>query len=127
MTNETDDVLTATPSLKRFGAAALGLLSGHVELFGVELQEQKIHGLRAFMWAGSVLFCGLLLLIGLSALVLLFFWDTFRTQAMIGLCIFYAVALLLCIWRLRITLKATSVPFSATRTELARNRDRLMP
>lgn len=123
MTDET----STTPSLKRFGAATLGLLSGHVELFGVELQEQKIHGLRALMWAGSVLFVGLLLLIVLSALVLLFFWDSYRMQAMIGLCAFYAIALLLCIWRLRATLKATSVPFSATRTELARNRDRLLP
>jgi len=124
MTNETDN--SAAPSLKRFGAATLGLLSGHVELFGMELQEQKIYGLRAFMWAGAVLFIGLLLLIGLSALVLLFFWDSCRMQAMVGLCVFYIVALLLCIWRLRITLKATSVPFSATRTELARNRDGLL-
>ena len=125
MINETDN--PAAPSLKRFGAAALGLVSGHVELFGVELQEQKTHGLRVFMWAGSVLFVGLLLMIALSALALLFFWDSYRMQAMIGLCVFHAFALMVCLWRLRVTLKATSVPFSATRTELARNRDRLMP
>jgi uncharacterized membrane protein YqjE len=121
------DEASTTPSLKRFGAATLGLLSGHVELFGVELQEQKIHGLRAFMWAGLALSVGLLLVIALSALVLLLLWDSYRMQAMVGLCVFYAVVLLLCLWRLRITLKATSVPFSATRTELARNRERLMP
>lgn len=125
MTNETDN--STVPSLKRFGAAALGLVSGHVELFGVELQEQKMHGLRVFMWAGSVLFVGLLLMVALSALALLFFWDSYRMQAMIGLCVFHAVALAVCLWRLRVTLKATAVPFSATRTELARNRDRLMP
>ena len=32
----------STPSLSRFGAAALGLLHNHVELLGLELQEQKI-------------------------------------------------------------------------------------
>lgn len=126
MINETETVPT-TPSLKRLGAATLGLLSGHVELFGVELQEQKIHGLRAFMWTGLALSVGLLLVIALSALVLLLLWDNYRMQAMVGLCVFYAVALLLCLWRLRATLKATSVPFSATRTELARNRERLFP
>lgn len=125
MTNETDN--STAPSLKRFGAAALGLVSGHVELFGVELQEQKIHGLRALVWTWLALLAGLLLVVGLSALVLLLLWDGYRLQALIGLCAFYAVALLLCLLRLRVTLKATSVPFKATRTELSRNRDRLMP
>ena len=127
MTNETESTPVTRPSIKRFGAATLGLLSDHVELLGVELQEQKIHGLRVFMWAGSVLFVSLLLAVALSALVLLLLWDTCRLQAMIGLCIFYAFALIVCLWRLRVTLKATSIPFSATRTELSRSRERLMP
>ncbi|HSC76911.1 MAG TPA: phage holin family protein [Pseudomonadales bacterium] len=127
MTNEADSASLTRPSIKRFGAATLGLLSGHVELLGVELQEQKIHGLRALMWTWLALLAGLLLVIGLSALVLMALWDNYRLQAIIGLCAFYTAALLVCLWRLRITLKATSVPFNATRTELARSRDRLMP
>jgi uncharacterized membrane protein YqjE len=123
MTNETQ----TQPSLKRFGAATLGLLSGHVELLGVELQEQKTYGLRALMWAGSVLFVGLLLMMGLSALLLVLLWDSYREQAIMGLCAFYAVAMLLCLWRLRVTLTAASVPFSATRAELAKSRERLLP
>ena len=37
------------PSLQRLGAAALGLLHGHVELFGIELQEQKERSLQALV------------------------------------------------------------------------------
>ena len=127
MTNETDDAMATTPSLKRFGAATLGLISGHVELFGVELQEQKMHGLSALVWTWLALLAGLLLMIGLSALVLFALWDSYRLQAIIGLCFFYAIALLICLWRLRITLKAASNPFSATRAELVRDRERLLP
>ena len=127
MTNETENASVTRPSLKRFGAATLGLLSGHVELFGVELQEQKFFGLRALVWTWLALLAGLLLVIGLSAVVLVALWDNYRLHALIGLCIFYAVALLICLWRLRVTLKAAYNPFSATRAELARNRDRLFP
>lgn len=128
MTNESENNgVSTTPSLKRFGAAALGLLSGHVELFGVELQEQKTYGLRALVWTGLTMMAGLLLVIGLSALLLVALWDDYRLHAIIGLCVFYGVALLLCVWRLRVTLKASSTPFSATRAELARNRDQLLP
>lgn len=128
MTNEVNDTTTGTrPSLKRFGAAALGLVSGHVELFGVELQEQKTYGLRALVWTGLTMMAGLLLVIGLSALLLVALWDTYRLHAIIGLCVFYGIALLLCLWRLRVTLKASSMPFSATRAELARNREQLLP
>ena len=127
MTNETESTPVTRPSIKRFGAATLGLLSDHVELLGVELQEQKIHGLRVFMWAGSVLFVSLVLAVALSALVLLLLWDSYRMQAMIGLCMFHALALALCLWCLRVTLKATSMPFSATRAELMRSREQLLP
>ena len=127
MTNESESAPATRPSIKRFGAATLGLLSGHVELFGVELQEQKLYGLRALVRTWLALLAGLLLAIGLSAVVLVVLWDDYRLHALIGLCFFYACALLICFWRLRVTLKAASNPFSATRAELARNRERLFP
>jgi uncharacterized membrane protein YqjE len=128
MTNETgNSPAGSAPSLKRFGAAALGLLSGHVELLGAELQEQKIYGLRTLVWTGLVMMAGLLLVIGLSALLLVALWDDYRLHAIIGLCVFYAMVLLVCLWRLRITLKASSKPFSATRAELVRSREQLLP
>lgn len=127
MNEEEKNRVSAMPSLKRFGAAALGLLSGHVELLGVELQEQKTYGLHTLVWTGLSMMAGLLLVIGLSALLLVALWDEYRLQAIIGLCAFYGVASLLCLWRLRVTLRRSSSPFSATRAELARNREQLLP
>ncbi len=127
MTNETDNTPLTRPSIKRFGAATLGLLSDHVELLGVELQEQKMHGMRALVWTGMALFNGLLLMMGLSVLLLVLLWDSYRLQAIVGLCTFYASALLLSLWRLHVALKRTSLPFSATRAELNRSREQLLP
>ena len=37
--SEGKDPADGRPSLRRFGAAFLGLLHGHVELFGIELRR----------------------------------------------------------------------------------------
>ncbi|SPY55559.1 membrane protein [Pseudomonas aeruginosa] len=87
--SEGKDPADGRPSLRRFGAAFLGLLHGHVELFGIELQEQKANTLRLLLFAGLALVFALLLLVGLSLLVLIVFWDTNRLAAALGLCLFY--------------------------------------
>ena len=42
------------PSSRRLGAAFLGLLHSHVELFGIELQEQKARTVSLLLFAGLV-------------------------------------------------------------------------
>ncbi|AGI25147.1 hypothetical protein H681_16395 [Pseudomonas sp. ATCC 13867] len=117
----------SSPSLRRLGAAFLGLLHGHVELLGIELQEQKARTLQILLLAGLALVFALLLLIGLSTLVLLVFWDSYRLQAAIGLCLFYIAGSALSAWRLYQLLSDERSPFSATLDELARDRERLLP
>ncbi|MBB2495850.1 phage holin family protein [Aquipseudomonas ullengensis] len=116
-----------SPSLTRLAAAFLGLLHGHVELFGSELQEEKTRSLRLLLLAGLALVFGLLLLLGLSALVLILAWEDYRQQAILGLCLFYALATLYCAVRLYRALDEDVSPFSATLEELARDRERLLP
>ena len=114
-------------STRRLGAAFLGLLHSHVELFGIELQEQKARTVSLLLFAGLALVFALLLLIGLSALVLILFWDTYRLTAIIGLCIFYTLAALFCALRLKAAIFDESSPFHATLEELANDRERLLP
>lgn len=115
------------PSPGRLSAAFLGLLQSHVELFGIELQEQKTRSLNMLLFAGLALVFALLLLLGLSALVLILVWDSYRLAGVVGLCVFYALAALFCGLRLRAAVTDESSPFSATLEELARDRERLMP
>ncbi|MFK1435490.1 phage holin family protein [Pseudomonas aeruginosa] len=125
--SEGKDPADGRPSLRRFGAAFLGLLHGHVELFGIELQEQKANTLRLLLFAGLALVFALLLLVGLSLLVLIVFWDTNRLAAALGLCLFYVIGSLFCGWSLYQSINDESSPFSATLEELANDRERLLP
>ncbi|MFQ6571709.1 phage holin family protein [Pseudomonas sp. UM16] len=118
---------SSTASSKRLGAAVLGLLHGHVELFGIELQEQKARTLSLLLFAGLALVFALLLLVALSALVLVLLWDSYRLAGVIGLCVFYGLAALFCGLRLKAAVYDESSPFSSTLEELAKDRERLLP
>ena len=123
----TDESGSPRSSPRRLGAAFLGLLHSHVELLGIELQEQKARTVSLLLFAGLALVFALLLLVGLSTLVLIVFWDDHRLAAIIGLCIFYALATVFCGIRLKAAIFDESSPFNATLEELAKDRERLMP
>ncbi|EJT83620.1 hypothetical protein PPS11_32995 [Pseudomonas putida S11] len=91
-----NDANGASASGKRLGAAALGLLHSHIELFGIELQEQKGRTLSLLLFAGLALVFALLLLTALSGLLLVLLWDSYRLAGIIGLCVFYGIAALYC-------------------------------
>lgn len=118
---------TTGSSSRRLGAAILGLLHGHVELFGIELQEQKARTLNLLLFAGLALVFALLLLTALSALLLVLLWDSYRLAGIIGLCVFYGLAAVFCAVRLKAAVHDESSPFSGTLEELAKDRERLLP
>ncbi len=102
-------------------------MHSHVELFGIELQEQKARTVSLLLFAGLALVFALLLLVGLSTLVLIVFWDTYRLAAIIGLCVFYTLAAIFCGLRLKAAVFDESSPFHGTLEELANDRERLLP
>ncbi len=115
------------PSLKKLGGAFVGLLQGHLELLGIEFQEEKARTVRLFLLAGVSLILGLLVLIGLSAALVIVFWDSHRITAILVLCAIYAVGMAICIGRALKLAKACASPFQATIEELTRDRERLLP
>ncbi|MER2299281.1 phage holin family protein [Pseudomonas promysalinigenes] len=123
---ENDSIATGA-SGKRLGAAVLGLLHSHIELLGIELQEQKGRTLRLLLFAGLALVFALLLLTALSGLLLVLLWDSYRLAGIIGLCVFYGLAAVFCGLRLKAAVFDESSPFNATLEELAKDRERLLP
>lgn len=115
------------PSPRRLGAALLGLFQGHVALLAHELEDQRNQALRALMLGGLSLAFALLLLIGLSALLLILYWDSHRLLVVTGLCLFYAAGLIGCATWLLVSLHNAETPFSATLEELQRDREQLLP
>ena len=114
-------------STRRLGAAILGLVHNHVELLGIELQEQKARTVSLLLFAGLALVFALLALVALSGLILILLWDNYRVPGMIGLCIFYLLAGLFCALRLRAAIFDEASPFHATLEELANDKERLLP
>lgn len=123
---EINDTSTGSTS-RRLGAAVLGMLHSHVELFGIELQEQKSRTVSLLLFAGLALVFALLALVALSGLILILLWDNYRMQGMIGLALFYVLAGVFCALRLKAAVFDESSPFSGTLEELANDRERLLP
>ena len=115
------------PSLKKLGGAMVGLVHGHLELLGIEFQEEKSRSFRLFVFSGLSLIFGLLVLLSLSTLVLILCWEDYRLPAAIGLCLVYAAGLLACVLKAMRLARDGESPFRATLAELARDKERLLP
>ena len=115
------------PSIKKMGSAVAGLVQGHLELIGIEIQEERARVFKLFLLASLSLILGLLILVGLSAAIVIAFWDSNPIAAILALCAIYAVVLAVCISRAIRLAKESVSPFQATVEELARNRERLLP
>lgn len=124
-TRHADDA--PAPSIKKMGSAIAGLVQGHLELIGIEFQEERVRVFKLFLLASVSLILGLLILVGLSAAIVIAFWDSNPTAAILVLCAVYAIVLAICISRAIRLAKASASPFQATVEELARNRERLLP
>jgi len=114
-----------TGPLRDLLGAAVGLLGTHVELFGLELQEEK-ERLRELLLLGILAGAGLTLgLLLASAFLVVLFWDSYRLQVLGALIL---ACLGLSAWAfaaLRRRLTAHPNPFAASVAELERDRQHL--
>jgi uncharacterized membrane protein YqjE len=103
--------------------SAFALLQTRLELFGIELAEEK-ERLFAVLFLGlAALILGLMALIGLTALIAVVFWDTYRWQMLTAITIVYALAALVCAWRARIGLRNAPLVFEATLEQFEKDRE----
>lgn len=117
----------ASGSSQRLGAAALNLLSDHAELFAIELQEQKRHSSQQLIWAGVAAACAFMLFLLLNGLLIALLWSRFDYWLLVAMSVFYAVAALLCVWRIQTAQKNAAAPFSASLQELKNTKEQLLP
>ena len=109
-------------TLRALGEALLASVHDRVELFSLELQEEKFRLIRILLWVSAALFAGAMaLLLGSLTLVYLF-WDSARLAVLGGLTAVYAVAFLTLVLTLRRSLARQSRPFAGTLQELAADR-----
>ena len=113
---------TLRGALARMADALLGLLRTRLELAAVEYTEERgrVTTQVALLLAGVG--CLLFALFFCATLVIVYFWDTYRLAAIIGVIVAFGVAGGALLWR-RAELASTSPsPFAVTLAELEKDR-----
>lgn len=99
----------------------LATVQNRVELFAVELQEEKCRWIEALLCATAVAAFGMMALSLITFTIVIVFWDNGRLPALIGLTALYLIGTGLA-WRaLQVRLRARST-FSASLDELKEDR-----
>jgi uncharacterized membrane protein YqjE len=108
-------------SLKALLNTILGLVQTRVELFAVELQEEKLRVSQLVVWVAAIILFGLMAFIFLSFLLVVVFWEH-RIAVVLGLFLFYGIGAVGLALGLRAYLRSTPLPFSATVEEIKKDR-----
>jgi uncharacterized membrane protein YqjE len=108
-------------SVKRVGESALALLHNRLQLFSVELQEEKLRVIQAVLWlcTGVILiFLGLAMAVGTVAMLVHACWGVMGLAGLTALLIVVGAIVLAVMWN---RLKASGSPFSGTLQELKKD------
>lgn len=112
-----------TESLRRMADSILGLAETRVELFAVELREEKRRALKLLAWLGvGLLLAGAGLLIGLGTLAF-YLWTLAGYWGPIGLMLAALAVAVALVWRIRHELQTEPAPFAETVAEFKKDRE----
>jgi uncharacterized membrane protein YqjE len=105
-------------SLRALSSGLLATVKDRLELFSVELQEEKFRLIQLFVWISAAVFAAVMLITFASLTLVYWLWESARLAALGGLAIFYFVALVAILVALRRFIVRQPAPFSSTRQEL---------
>ncbi len=108
-------------SVKRVGESALALLHNRLQLFSVELQQEKYRVLQAILWLSAgvtFVFLGLAMGVGTVALWVHRHWGLYGLAGLTLLLLLVGAVVLAVMWS---RLKSDGTPFSGTLQELKKD------
>lgn len=113
---------TLRGALARMADAVLGLLRTRLELAAIEYTEERgrITTQLGLLLAGVG--CLLFALFFLAALVVAYYWDTYRFAAIIGVIVFFAVVGAALLWRRAELANTAPAPFGVSLSEIEKDR-----
>ena len=107
--------------MRRLGETILTTLRNRLELFGVELQEEKAWLLSALIWAGAAMFLGGLTVVLAVISIVWLTPEPARPWVLIGLTVLFAFLSAITIASLRRQISAKPASFEATTNELKKD------
>lgn len=114
------------PSQEGLIRAIAKLLSNHVSLFVIELEEAKRFVWGYFIHIAIIVVCSVLFFIMFSIGVIAYFWDSYRLTAILALLGSYLVIILIALINL-IRIKKKTKLFLSTKEELLKDKEELLP
>lgn len=112
-------------SFRRLGSSLLGLVRTRIELFAVELQEQKLQATGLLLWlAVAVALSVAAILLALGTLAL-FLWNTAGYPGLVGLSLLVAGAAAGVLLLIRRRILRAAPPFAATAAEFQKDLEHL--
>ena len=109
-------------SLRTLGDSLMASVQDRLELFSLELQEEKFRMIRIFCWISAALFTGMMTVMFASVTLVYIFWESARLAVLGGLTLLYAAALAAIITGLRRYLAQQPRPFTASLEEIGEDR-----
>jgi uncharacterized membrane protein YqjE len=93
-----------------------------LELFTVELQEEKFRLIQTFIWISAAVFTGMMAITFASLTLVYLFWESARLAVLGGLTVLYTGALVVIIISFRRYRARQPSPFAATLHEIGEDR-----
>jgi uncharacterized membrane protein YqjE len=109
-------------ALRALGETLLAAARERLELFALEVQEEKFRLIQTLVWICAVMFTGMMALIFASLVLVVCYWDHARLGVLVGLTVFYTTALGLILIAFRRFVARQPLPFNASRREMAEDR-----
>jgi uncharacterized membrane protein YqjE len=109
-------------SLRSLCDGLLATGARRLELFSLELREEKLRLIQVFMWISAVVFTGMMAITFASLVLVYLFWENARLFVLGGLALLYTGAFLGLLIAFRRYLARQPAPFDATLEELSEDR-----
>jgi len=109
-------------SFRVLGDSLLGTVQDRLELFSIELHEEKFRLVQTFIWISAAVFTGMMAITFASLTLVYLCWESARLAALGGLTLLYTGALMVIIVAFRRYLSRQPNPFAATLSEIGHDR-----
>jgi uncharacterized membrane protein YqjE len=109
-------------SFRALGDGLLATVQDRLDLFSLELQEEKFRLIQTILWICAVVCTGMLAMTFVSIGLVYLFWESARLAVLGGLALGYAALFAATMVSFRRFLVRQPEPFLATRQELEKDR-----
>jgi len=109
-------------SFKALGDGLLSSVEDRVELFAIEVQQEKFRMIQTEFWIWGAVFTGMMAITFASLAVVYLFWESARIAVLGGLAAVYAGAFVAIIIAFRRYLMRQPLPFEGTLREIREDR-----